>query len=46
MSGNQLKLVEKYYPEKWEKAKEVEEKTGSYWGRLPVINKCDYCLFD
>lgn len=45
MTAKQLKMVAKYFPEKFKRAKEVEESTGSYFGR-DCAGGCVVCDFD
>jgi len=46
MTPKQLKSVEKYYPEYYQRALEVEQETGSYFGRSKADTGCAVCAFD
>ena len=46
MTPKQLRQTAKYYPEKYARAKEVEQTTGSYFGRSKCDTGCAVCDFD
>lgn len=46
MSKKQLEAVKTYYPAYYKKAMEIEEKTGSYFGREKSDTPCSICEFD
>jgi hypothetical protein len=46
MTPKQLQSVAKYYPDKYQRALEVQEATGSYFGRSKCDAGCALCKFD
>ena len=46
MTPKQLKAVAKYYPTYYQRALEVEQSTGSYFGRSKCDTGCAVCEFD
>lgn len=46
MTPKQLLAVKEHYPEKYARALEVEQKTGSYFGRSKSDMGCAICNFD